>query len=358
MKASIPYLECRTRRDARGRIVWQAWYWVPSRRLRREGYKVMALGQNEHEAQQLAIRQNSDVLRARLGPGTVRQGTVAALIRDYRADDEFPTRPATVRSYNQNLDWIERWAGDKPAEAIARKVVKELKRSLKDKPYRANAIIGMIRILYGYALREGAVELNPASGFRRVTVHPRHQVWEPENEEAFALAAVQAGRQSLWIGVALSLYAGQRQTDVLKMQWAQIHGGWVRVRQSKTGELVNVPLLGPLPQLLGSAERTSVYIVVSETTRKPYKADHFRHEVADVMRAVELKGKLQFRDLRRTSVVRMFAAGLSYEEISDITGHKIESCREIAETYLPHGRRITPATVEKLESYYGKKVDR
>ena len=354
MKAQIPHLEERVRRDARGRVIWRAWYWVPSKRLRREGYSVLALGKDRSEAQALAIRQNADVTRARRA-GQAEAGTIAALIRAYRADDEFPSKPATVRSYNQNLDWIERWAGDKPVQAISRKVVKELKRTLTGTPYRANAIIGMIRILYGFAMREGLVEFNPASQFRRVTVAPRHQVWMPQDEAAFASAAGSAGRQSLWLAVALGLYTAQRQTDILAMQWSQCHSGCLSVRQSKTGELVEIPILGPLPELLSTAPRNSTYIVVSEATHRPYRADHFRHEVSAIMKEAGLSD-LQFRDLRRTSVVRMHHAGLSAEEISGVTGHKIEQTREILETYLPRSRRITAESVQKLSDYYEKSV--
>lgn len=359
MKTSIPYLERRIRRDAHGRVTWSAYYWIPSRRLRREGWKPMALGSDPAEAQKLAIRQNADVERARSDPARagIRSGTIAACIRDYRADDEFPANLATRRSYNQNLNWLEAWAGDKPLSAITRRTVKELKKALAGTPYRANAIIGMIRILYGYAMREGLVELNPASQFRRITVYPRHQVWEPEQEAVLARAASAAGRQSLWLATALSLYAGQRQTDVVAMRWQQYDRDTHRllVRQSKTKELVSVPVLGPLLPLLEEADRSSVCIVVSEATRQPYNIDTFRHEISNLIGKAELRG-LQYRDLRRTSVVRMFAAGLSYEEISDVTGHKIESCREIVETYLPRGRRITEHTVQKLEDYYKKQV--
>jgi hypothetical protein len=187
-----------------------------------------------------------------------------------------------------------------------------------------------------------------------VTVQPRSQVWEASAEASLAQAALARSKPSLWIATALSLYAGQRQTDCLAMSWQQYDGHRLAVRQSKTGVLVSVPVLGPLRKLLSvvdPADRRG-YIVTNEATGTRYNADTFRHEISALISDIGMKGELQYRDLRRTSVVRMHDAGLTIEQISDITGHKIESCREIVETYLPRGRRLTAEAITKLEDYY------
>ena len=351
MRIRIPYLERRRRRTKRG--VWEHWYWVPSKRLRAAGWEMMALGSDPAIAREMAIRQNADVQRALAVDPQVRPDTVAAVIRAYRLDEEFTALAEKTReSYGQNLDVIERWAGDKHVRAVTPKAVKAFKLSMRATPYKANAVIGMIRILYGFAYREGLIELNPAHRFKRYTVRPRSQVWEPEIELAFSEAAVQAGRRSLMVALALSIYAGQRETDVLAMKWSQYDGARLHVTQSKTGERVAVPVLRPLKAILDATGKTSTFVVVNEHTSKPYAMNTFVGDFGRMLEAIGQKGQLQFRDARRTSVVRMFAAGLSYEEISDVTGHRIEACREIVETYLPRGRRLTPASIEKLESYY------
>jgi len=351
MKIKIPHLERRTRRDGGGRVIWHSFYWCPSAPLRRAGWKSLALGKDPDAAARMAIRQNADVARS-CGPTT---GTVADTIAAYRQDDEYPKVAATIRSYEQNLAQIERWAGTRQLAALAPKDVKGLKRALAATPYKANAICGMLRILYSFAIRDGLHPgPNPAASFRRITVQPRHQVWEPEHEAALARAALERNRPSLWIAMALSLYAGQRQTDCLKLEWQQYDCHRLAVRQSKTGVNVSIPVLGPLKRLLDVADHGTACIVTNEATGRPYAPDAFRHEIGALIEGIGLKGQLQYRDGRRTAVVRMHQAGLAIEEISGFTGHKIEACREIVETYLPHGRRITDAGIAKLESYYDR----
>ena len=74
----------------------------------------------------------------------------------------------------------------------------------------------------------------------------------------------------------LAIYTAQRQGDILCMTWSQYNGTHLRIRQSKTGTLIAIPVHPDLKQALDSLERRSVMILTTEAGR-PFKADHFRH---------------------------------------------------------------------------------
>ena len=151
----------------------------------------------------------------------------------------------------------------------------------------------------------------------------------------------------------LAAFLGQRQADVLALTWSDYRGGAFRVCQAKTGEVVEVPAVPELKSRLESlAGDVSTEIVVAETTGRPYKGDHFRREFAAVRRAAtpaapEL-ADLQFMDLRRTAVVWLAEEGVPESGIAAITGHRIEGCRRILETYLPRNTAMAAAAIARL----------
>lgn len=59
---------------------------------------------------------------------------------------------------------------------------------------------------------------------------------------------------------------------------------------------------------------------------------------------------LQARDLRRTACVRMAEAGAIGKQIASVTGHSIETTRQILETYIPTTVEMARGAIEKLES--------
>ena len=91
-------------------------------------------------------------------------------------------------------------------------------------------------------------------------------------------------------------------------------------------------------------------IVVCETTGRPYKSDHFRHEFRRIAVKAGLEDR-QFLDLRRTAVVRLAEAGCTPPEIAAITGHKLDRTMHILETYFPRTTPMARAAIRKLELY-------
>ncbi|MFO1154794.1 MAG: tyrosine-type recombinase/integrase [Rhodospirillales bacterium] len=339
--------------------------------------------------------------------------TIPWLIRLYRADERYQRLAAsTRRGYDQCLGVIENWsarAGHPPVKSLRRKIVRAFYRSMADTPAQANAVMRVLRVLLQLAVDEGFLDENPAKKPGMRSRPPRQGIWSNAQIAAFVAAARKAERPSMALAVLLGAYLGQREGDILRLTWAQYDGTTITLRQSKTGVLLPVPVAsqlkaaldealaqlrehdgenadaraanvvalpkakpakptsagdGPAGSTLGrghgsadgsdlvlfeSAVRQSPVILISESTSRAYKADHFRHEFRRIAKAAGIG--LQFLDLRRSAVVHLAEADCTIPQISAITGHQLDRTTRILETYLPRTAPMAKAAIHKLELY-------
>ncbi|MBF0393187.1 MAG: tyrosine-type recombinase/integrase [Alphaproteobacteria bacterium] len=212
-------------------------------------------------------------------------------------------------------------------------------------PRSANYTIAVLRRVLGWAVDHGLMAVNPASRPRQLRTNARDEVWSPEAEVRFLDEATPPMR----LAFLLAVYTAQRQGDILRMAWTQYDGASIRLRQSKTGRLVKVPCHPTLRAVLDATKRAAVTILATESGRA-FKEDHFRHQWREVTKAAGLDG-LQFRDLRRTAMVRLAEAGATDIEIAAVSGHEIETTRRILETYVPRTTAMAEAAIRKLERH-------
>ena len=132
------------------------------------------------------------------------------------------------------------------------------------------------------------------------------------------------GRPSIGLAVALAHNIGQREGDILHMAWSQFDGtDDPPASQRKTGVLLDVPCTRQLLDVLAATPRTGTLMVMSGgdgdgSTAPRHSARHFR---AISSEGGGIPDELQFRDLRRTAVVRLAEAQCTVPEIAAISGH-------------------------------------
>lgn len=342
----IRYL--RTRRVA-GRTLH---YWLPSTQLRALGWAPQRLGDDSAAAavEAEAINARLDEWSRSKGPEAVRlaarRGTIAWLIAEYRGSDfwrELAQR--TRRDYERHLDAIAAWCGDLPIGALSARVIYAYRQKLAtlNTPRQSNYRLQVLRLLLQHGVRCGELEHNPAAKFRSFHLERREQVWSDEEIDRFLHVADTPIR----LAMQLAVWTGQRQGDVLRMQWAWIDGDWLELRQGKTKKRLSIPIAKPLAEILKAAPRRGLVIVASSTGR-PYREDHFRHRWLDTAKRAGIAGKT-FLDVRRTAVCRLAEAGCTVPEIAAITGHSVEDTARIIDTYLRPTRAQALAAITKLE---------
>jgi integrase len=347
-KVRIRHLVYKTRKDG------VHYYWEPSRGLRNAGFTTvrlsnvldLAVSEAEH------LNRRADAWRNGTERLPAKPETLPWLIRLYQSDERFKRLELTTRQgYEQALKKIEAWssrAGDPPLKSLMRKHVKQFYRSMSGKPGAANSTMRVLRILLQFAVDEGYLQQNTAS---RPGLHarpPRQSVWTEDQILAFVKAAHACGRASMALAVLLGVYIGQRQGDILRLNWSQYDGSLVTLKQNKTGILLSVPVTSELKAALDETPRRSPIILVAEATQRPYQRYYFNHEFRRIANLAQL-GDLQFLDLRRSAVVRLAEAGCTVPEIAAITGHQLDRTARILETYLPRTAPMARAAIRKLE---------
>lgn len=300
------------------------YYWRPTPAIRKLGFRMVALGADLLKAVDIARRLNAQVERQLAGIAEgPKEGTVAALLRAYEADEHFATlRPNTRRQYLSIMREIATNAGDIAVAGITRKDLKTTYRALQPRGLAvAAAHMRFWRLLLKFAMDEGLRPDNPATSLGIKTPKARTQTWTPEEVGTFCAAAERLGKPSVALAVRLAYETGQRVSDVLRATWRDVEGGALRVEQVKTGARVAVPLSVEMLAVLDRAERRAVTIIAHDATGRPWGDWAFRAQFNRIRDKAGLK-HLRFHDLRRTALTEAGAGGATVVELRALGGHR------------------------------------
>ncbi|EKS26716.1 hypothetical protein [Afipia felis] len=275
-------------------------------------------------------------------PEKQRHATVADLLRDWQASDEFAKlRPASRSSYAKGVSAILYKPETREQAATRRKQERAAEVLNLLPPQRAREEIAdatpssigkpELRAFYNYLVKarghhmalaviatlSAAFSWGMESVLWRLKSNPRVDMIfdRPDGRivlvpipafQAWVAAADAIGKPSIGDSLYLALFTGQRQTDRLVMKDISEVEGRHAFRQSKTNELVDIK---EAPQLTARLEQARkrvaklklnlglrdmpTEIVINEANGKPYDESTYRHWVAETRRvAIEGDAKL------------------------------------------------------------------
>lgn len=206
----------------------------------------------------------------------------------------------------------------------------------------------MLKNLFGIARYYGIVVTDEAAGLRLKTNRPRDRIWTDE-EIARWLDAATGEDPHMSTGFLLLQYTAQRPSDVLKMTWPQYSKSAIRLRQQKTGTLLDVPVHPMLREHLDDLGRSSTSLTIVTYRDRPVKYLRFNERFRRIAERAQIDA--QARDLRRTAMVRMAEAGATVPQIASVSGHSIEATQRILETYLPRNRDLAEMAITRLAEH-------
>jgi integrase len=149
----------------------------------------------------------------------------------------------------------------------------------------------------------------------------------------------------------LALWTGQRQGDLLRLAWSAYNGATIRLRQSKTGARVVIPVGAPLKAALDAAKKHGP-IILTGANRRPWTESGFRMAWWQACRKSGI-ANLTFNDLRGTAVTRLAMVECTEAQIAAITGHSLRDVRSILDAhYLHRDPALAQAAIAKLEMGY------
>ncbi len=150
------------------------------------------------------------------------------------------------------------------------------------------------------------------------------------------------------LAFALLRYTAQRPGDMLAMTWGQYNGETIRLRQQKTRKLLEVACHRELRAILDEAKPQATATLIVARRGRPVSYPHFLQTFNAISALANVAG-LQPRDLRRTAVLAMAEAGATEGQIASVTGHSIETTRQILDVYMPRTVELSRAGIRRWE---------
>jgi integrase len=336
MRVRLKGVSCATKTLADGRKVAYFYAWRGGPRL--EG----APGSPEF------VASYRDAVARRPRPSA---GNLATLLDAYRDSEAFRgLAPKSAKDYARLLGAIGRQFGDLPLKLVGARGARGDFLAWRDQLAQssrrgADYTFAVFARALSWAADRGMIDDNPLKRHGRVYKGSRAEsVWS-EADEARLLACASP---PIALAFMLALWTGQRQGDLLRLGWSAYDGQFIRLRQSKTGVRVTIPVGAPLKAMLDATPRLSPVIVTCSAAR-PYTSDGFRATWRKTCARAGVAG-LTFHDLRGTAVTRLAVAGATEMEIATITGHAVGDVKSILDAfYLNRDPAMAISAIAKLE---------
>lgn len=248
---------------------------------------------------------------------------------------------ATQRNYIPALDQITDLIGETPIEEVRRRDLIRAFEGMAEKPAVANRFGRVASVFFNYATDMEYCTANPAQRLTPFRLGTWRQWTKEEVDKVIALK-----HPIVSVAVALAYYTAQREADVLKMQWSDIKDGVLKVKQNKTGTVLDIAIAPQLQEILNEVPKKGKYIIPSKTS-SPLSGPAFRNMTKRITRTVGVDAP--FHGLRKTVGSRLAEKGRSVNEIAAVLGHKTLTMAALY-TKQADSRKMIASAVTSLAS--------
>lgn len=240
-------------------------------------------------------------------------GTVAALCAHAMASDDWRAlKPSTQAQRRRIIGKIAADRGEAPARALLPRHIQADLKGLS--PAAANNRLKCWRFVCKVGLESGLLVTDPASMTRkRKTTETPHQPWTDVEIAAYRAHWPVGAPQRL--AFELYYWTGARCVDARRLGRQMVDGkGWLRFRQEKTGDEVQIPLFCALPDWLA-----------------PFAADH-----AHLLACLASHDNMTFvvsahgRPRSQKGISQWMAANARAAGLDGFTAHGLRAARAIA----------------------------
>lgn len=231
---------------------------------------------------------------------------------------------------------------DRDITTISRVDIIRFRTKNEHRPGSANMFIRSLSIILSYALDCGYVQFNPAARVKKLK-GGSHEKWTPEEVRK----AIALGDRRVSTAVVLAWYTGQRESDILDMQWHHYDGKHLNVVQGKTNVEMKIKVHKDLQQYLdaikGDAKPTD-YIVSG-----PKRLHNAAFRALFAHRRNKIGVHKTFHGIRKGVASSLSERGSSLTEIAAILGHKsIKMAAYYAEQ--ANGNKLAASAVGQMVS--------
>jgi integrase len=188
----------------------------------------------------------------------------------------------------------------------------------------ANYCVTVLSLLFVFALDRGIVKTNSLEGrIRKIKKAPdapkANRAWTAEELEAVFSAAP----PHLRLPLAMAACLGLRFSDIMKAPLSALRGGVARLRTSKTGQMISIPVHPLLASALAARPTSDAVQICVNSGGKPWKSG-FNASWIKFRNGLEAEGKIEpgltIHGLRHTLGKMLKEAGLADGQIADVLG--------------------------------------
>lgn len=260
-------------------------------------------------------------------------GTLRAVTIDYKTRAEHWT---TLRDRTRK-DYERVWAGlgsvmDLPITDFTPVDIANLRDKAREKhEYKfANQVLTTLKAVFVHALENGYVETNPVSGVKRAQKPKAAFNAETDEDEDAANRPWSQAERDYVLGnapahlrypVAIALYTGARQGDILKMSKKAYEGGWLKYRASKTRKWMEVPVSVDLAAILDAMPKHEATTLLVNSRGAPWGKDGSGFRASwgkwkdEAEKLGHIKPDLTFHGTRHTVATELKDSGWEDEDI-------------------------------------------
>ena len=230
--------------------------------------------------------------------------------------------PSSKRNYRVILEKFCAKYGHLPVSQFSRKHASAILAKLSDTPEAANTLMKRLRLLLNFAVDIGTIPSNPMAGMKGYKSDGEGYHDWTEEEIASYIERHPIGTKA-YLALMLMLSTGQRRSDAVRMGWADVANGMIRVRQQKTGTPLMIPIIPALHVALANLPKDAPTFLLTEHGR-PFSAAGFGNWMRDRCDEAGLSNCAS-HGLRKACARRLAEAGCTHHEIKAITGHKTDA---------------------------------
>jgi len=281
-----------------------------------------------------------------------------------------PLAESTIRNYKTMANALmeydaELWAS--PVEAVSRVTAFGLyERLYRDKGlHMARHIIATCSMAWSRGGRAGRASSNPFLRLGMETVPGRLRAASVEELRHWVAVCDAEGRPEVGDMLLFAVFTAQRQGDRLRLTWDDVKDGTFVVEQSKTNRKVRAALPAIVLARLAAAKLrrkdakvTWPQLFIDEKANRPWKADHYRHVLADLRRAAAKSlpsiADLTDQDLRDTALTWARGGGADFETRRSLSGHSQSAAALEEKHYLAATETVGDAAVSAIMAVWEK----
>jgi hypothetical protein len=260
------------------------------------------------------------------------------------------------------VQWVER-RGDPDFVTLMKPDFEDFLSIYNDRPATKIELRSLLNILCTEAIEAGWRSDNPVRKLSWRAPTPKEQVvlWDEKSVAIYGQMARQMGQPGLAALIEVGFHVGQRVGDLREAKHrVNFSGTHFRMKQSKTGETVNVPLQRRLCELIKSVQlEGSSYLFNDGDTGQGFTAQNLSLRFAEVRHALTQAGapKLLLRTLRHSLICQMVIAQVQPLQIAAVTGHRLGRVQRIIERYAVDQYGFGAAAMKQLNRSKGGSDD-